>query len=305
MAEQQPKFQIERTRSFRASELDEQEARTVSHIEETGCSVLHIKDGGEDRPQWSYTVGVYDTCGQPEIISIGLAEKTGHILLNTAARALRAGTDLSVGRQREMVGEVECEFRPVDPKWTKHLMGSANWYYGGDEFPVLQAVYPDRENRFPKDPDFNTYFQQPLLQPDAPMTIIEEDFWASADPSSSLFDWKFPDPPILVSSFQKPYTPARKMSRMSPMTWMMELGSFLVTPCRAIRSQSSLASIIRLTKILRWKKWLTCLLVGGLKGQRSANPGFAHNIIQKQPKRKDSSGLAPRQTTSPYAKLSN
>ena len=26
------------------------------------------------------------------------------------------------------------------------------------------------------------------------MTVMEEDFWASADPSSSLFDWKFPDP---------------------------------------------------------------------------------------------------------------
>jgi hypothetical protein len=33
------------------------------------------------------------------------------------------------------------------------------------------------------------------MQPGAPMTPVEEDFWASADPSSSLFDWEFPDPP--------------------------------------------------------------------------------------------------------------
>ncbi len=195
MAEQTPKFQTERTSRFRASGLDEHEARTISHIENSGCSVLHVKDKDADRPHWSYTVGVFDTCGQPEIITVGLTQDTAHTLLNNAARGLRNGTNLREGRHREMVGDVECEFRSVDPKWVKHLMGWAIWYYRDDEFPVLQAVYPDRENRFPEDPDFDTYFRQPLLQPDAPMTVVEKDFWASNDPSSSLFDWKFPDPP--------------------------------------------------------------------------------------------------------------
>ena len=27
------------------------------------------------------------------------------------------------------------------------------------------------------------------------MSRVEQDFWATADPKSSLFDWKFPDPP--------------------------------------------------------------------------------------------------------------
>ena len=76
-----------------------------------------------------------------------------------------------------------------------HLMGWAVWYYGGSEFPVLQAIYPDLNNRFPEDAGFDAAFQQPLLQPGAPMTDVESDFWASADPDSSLFDWKFPDPP--------------------------------------------------------------------------------------------------------------
>ena len=33
------------------------------------------------------------------------------------------------------------------------------------------------------------------MQPNAPMTRAENDFWASADPKSSLFNWKFPDDP--------------------------------------------------------------------------------------------------------------
>jgi hypothetical protein len=77
----------------------------------------------------------------------------------------------------------------------KHLMGWANWYYNDGDIPVLQAVYPDRENRFPEEPEFDPVFQQPRLQPDVPMTQVERDFWASADPNSSLFDWRFPDPP--------------------------------------------------------------------------------------------------------------
>ncbi len=33
-----------------------------------------------------------------------------------------------------MLGNVECEFRPVDPKWIKQLMGWAYWFYEGKEF---------------------------------------------------------------------------------------------------------------------------------------------------------------------------
>lgn len=74
-------------------------------------------------------------------------------------------------------------------------MGWATWYYDGADFPALQLVYPDLKNRFPSDEGFDQYFAQPLMQPGAPMTRVENDFWASTDPESSLFNWKFPDPP--------------------------------------------------------------------------------------------------------------
>ncbi len=194
MTEPTHRFETERTRRFRAEELDEKDQRTISNIETFGCAVVHIKHTTAG-PGWSYTLGVYDTCGGPELITVGLYENTAHFLLNEAAARLRNGVTLAKGRHHGMVGEVGCEFRPVDPKWVQHLMGWATWYYGGVDFPVLQAVYPDRENRFPGEHGFDATFQQPLLQLDAPETIVEKDFWASADPSSSLFNWKFPDPP--------------------------------------------------------------------------------------------------------------
>ncbi len=195
MAEPTNKFETERTRRFRAGSLTESDQRAISNIETFGCSVVQVKSNGTG-PGWSYTLGVHDTCGQPEIITVGLREETALFLLNEAARRLREGSKLSQGRHRDMVGEVGCEFRPVDPKWIRHSMGWAVWYNdGGADFPVLQAVYPDRENRFPEEPGFDEAFQQPLMQPNSPMTHVENDFWASANPDSSLFNWKFSDPP--------------------------------------------------------------------------------------------------------------
>ncbi|MBI2687369.1 MAG: DUF4262 domain-containing protein [Acidobacteria bacterium] len=183
--------------------MSERDERTISNVETFGCEVVQVKRNSAG-PGWSYTLGVHDTCGQPEVITVGLREETAHFSLNEAADRLRNGINLAEGRHRDIVGEVECEFRPVDPKWVRRLMGWAVWYYDGGAFPVLQAVYPDRDNRFPEHPDFDSNFRQPLLQPDAPETAVERDFWASADPDSSLFNWMLPDPPHTLVFLSKP-----------------------------------------------------------------------------------------------------
>ncbi len=187
-------FETARTREFRASALSKEDERTISHIEEFGCSVVSVRRT-EYGLGWSYTIGIFDTAGKPEIITVGLSPDTAHFALNEAAKLLRAGVDLTQGRHRDLIGEVECEFRLVDRKWVKQLMDWAMWYYDGEDFPVLQAVYPDLKNRFPEDEGFDKAFEQPLMQPTAAMTRVEDDFWASTDPKSSLFNWKFPDPP--------------------------------------------------------------------------------------------------------------
>lgn len=187
-------FETARTRKFREHELDAEDERTISDVEEFGCSVVNVA-GTNHGLGWSYTIGIFDTCGKPEIVTVGLPPETACAALNEAAKLMRAGVDLTKGRRSDLIGRVECEFRPVAPKWVAHLMGWAIWYYDGSDFPVLQAVYPDLENHFPEDKDFDKAFDQPLLQSTSPQTRAETDFWASADPESSLFNWKFPDPP--------------------------------------------------------------------------------------------------------------
>lgn len=187
-------FETLRTREFRQSQLSEEDQRTIGHIEEFGCSVVNVERTAYGFG-WAYTIGLFDTCAKPELVTVGLLPETAHAALNQAAKLMRSGVDVTAGRHRDIVGEVECEFRPVDPKWIPQLMGWAIWYYHGINFPVLQIVYPDFENRFPEDTKFDKRFERPSMQPGVPMTRVESDFWASTDPKSSLYAWKFPDPP--------------------------------------------------------------------------------------------------------------
>jgi hypothetical protein len=188
-------YETARTRHFRTTELNEHDERTIRHIEEFGCAVVSVKSSSGREHGWSYTIGVYDTCGKPDLIVAALHHDVAHSCLNDGAKRLRAGVDLSVGRHSDLIGNVDCELRPVDPKWVREFMNWAVWYYGHSNFPVLQVVYPDLNNRFPEEDGFNTQFAQPMMQPSAPWTRMEEDFWSANDPKSSLFDWKFPDPP--------------------------------------------------------------------------------------------------------------
>jgi hypothetical protein len=45
-------------------------------------------------------MGVHDTCGKPEIITVALREETALFLVNEAARRLREGVDLNEGADR-------------------------------------------------------------------------------------------------------------------------------------------------------------------------------------------------------------
>jgi hypothetical protein len=62
------RFETERTRRFRQSGLSERDERTISNVETFGCEVVQVKRNSAG-PGWSYTLGVHDTCGQPEVIT--------------------------------------------------------------------------------------------------------------------------------------------------------------------------------------------------------------------------------------------
>lgn len=195
MSDENKHYETERTRELRLRNLSNYESDLLDKVEKFGCMVLHVQNPDEPRPSFSYTIGLHNTRNVPELITCGLPSTVAQSALNSAAVLLADGVVLTTGRHRDLIGDVEVEFKTVDRKWISHLMNSTIWFNGTPDFPCLQLIYPDLENRFPEESDFNHYFDQPFLQPDISWRQVESDFWASNDPESCLFDWKFTDSP--------------------------------------------------------------------------------------------------------------
>ena len=84
----------------------------------------------------SYTIGLYETVQQPELIVVGMKQDSAHYLLNEAARRMEQGLRLAGGRG-------EKNFLKISHVNSRKLMEYALWFYGEDEFPVFQCVYAD------------------------------------------------------------------------------------------------------------------------------------------------------------------
>jgi hypothetical protein len=186
-----------RTRFLRKGNLEPDEAKLLDDVEKYGCHIIQVREEG-GFPGWSYTIGLSDILGCPELIVIGLKEVVAHSLLNECALRLQQGIHLEHGsRAQELLANVECEFRQVEKRWLRKTMGYAVWFYGRDDFSALQCIYPDLNSHFPWDEAFDVKWRdrQPLLFSHSLSSRVETDFWAANDPDSSLHNWKFKEPP--------------------------------------------------------------------------------------------------------------
>jgi len=187
-----------RIQAHRERDLKPGEKQLLDDVEKYGCHIIHVRED-QHLPGWSYTIGLYETFRQPEIIAVGLKIDTAHYLLNEIADRLKSGLQIEEGlRQNELLANVQCEFRKVEDRPELNcVLGYASWFYGDDSFPVFPCVYPDLEGKFPWEDSFDATWRsgQALLFSGAPITPLEKNSWASNNPESSLYDWKFSDPP--------------------------------------------------------------------------------------------------------------
>ena len=51
-------------------------------------------------------------------------------------------------------------FRKVEPRHYREYLGYARWFYQGDDFPILQCVWPDKAHHYPWHPDTSELFRQ-------------------------------------------------------------------------------------------------------------------------------------------------
>lgn len=129
--------------------LDTQEENFVAKIREFGWFCTHVSAEG-DEPGFSYTTGFWVSLGAPEIIVFGLQAKTAHDIFWDMFTDLKAGKTLPVCcRSGDLLGNHDAYLFPVQKAHYAEYLGWNRWFYGGENFPCVQLVWPDRDNVFP------------------------------------------------------------------------------------------------------------------------------------------------------------
>lgn len=130
---------------------DDSDRRLLADVEKYGCHIIGI-EADEQGPQYAFSVGLYHTYDQPEIIIMGISFRIAAELINLIAEQMGAGKSFQDGDVSDSIAEgFPMAFRNVSPANYPDYVGYALWFYESPNFPLLQCIWPDRDQRFPWD----------------------------------------------------------------------------------------------------------------------------------------------------------
>jgi hypothetical protein len=78
-----------RIQAHRERDLKPGEKQLFDDVENYGCHVIHVRED-QHLPGWSYTIGLYETFRQPEILAVGLKIDTALTCSTKLRNALTA-----------------------------------------------------------------------------------------------------------------------------------------------------------------------------------------------------------------------
>jgi hypothetical protein len=145
--------------------MDAGEKKALENIEEFGCHVLHVM-AEDELPPFSYSVGITKSSGQPEAVVIGLKQPMAHFVINEYNSRVRAGEIFEPGKTYDDFLEgFPVVVESVDRKFYRDYFGWNLWLYKGEDFAVLQIVYPSTDGVWPWDAEASEWFRkwQPVL----------------------------------------------------------------------------------------------------------------------------------------------
>ena len=133
----------------RTESSNEYERKLLANIESYGWQCTSV-GAGDGQPCFSYTIGLFQSFGYPELMIIGLPSDVAHGVLSVAANAAHEGKPLNVDEPIDSLVEgYSCVFVKVPEESYGQYVLSASWYYEGNAFPLYQVVWPSEEGRFP------------------------------------------------------------------------------------------------------------------------------------------------------------
>ena len=157
---------------------DEVERNAIlGNIAEYGCHVALIEQTAY-LPGFVYSIGLYYKFKQPEIICFGLKTSVMHAIINHACELIQSGVQIKINHlYKGFLEGFPIQFISVNKEYYQNYVGYAGWFYDMTfDFPLLQVIWPDKENNFPWEGNFNPQwkFKQPLLDRNIDFKFYEE-----------------------------------------------------------------------------------------------------------------------------------
>jgi hypothetical protein len=145
--------------------VDDKDQKALNDIEEFGCHVINVMEG-EGQPSFTYSIGINQKQVKADLIVVGLKRELAHSIVNNYKDRMLAGESFEVGKfYPDFIGNFDVCFIEVDKSHYKEYLGWGLWLNKGDDFKMLQLIWPTTDGVWPWDSDKSEYYTwaQPIL----------------------------------------------------------------------------------------------------------------------------------------------
>jgi Domain of unknown function (DUF4262) len=133
---------------------EEHRERIAAMIDKHGWYCHHVlatvEDDDPDAPTFSYTTGLRDTFGHPDLLVSDIPSDKAYDVLFTVVGLLRNGARFGDGDESDDVLEgYPVRFAALSDDARLAQMTWTDWFYDREPFEALEVVYPDARGRWP------------------------------------------------------------------------------------------------------------------------------------------------------------
>jgi hypothetical protein len=108
-------------------------------------------------PNFAFTIGLFVNHDHPEVVVADVDREGAGWLLTRISEQVRDGRRFDAVHEFDDVlqNRYKLRFREVSTKLRDEHLGTAKWFYGGTDFPALQAFVPDVNGKYPWEQGFH------------------------------------------------------------------------------------------------------------------------------------------------------
>ena len=135
------------------------DAKALADIEKYGLHVVSVMEDDEHAP-FTYSIGIEQSLGMPELIVIGLKSNVAHSAINECYRQMKEGVAIAPGARVAglLGGGFECLIGEASFEKVSDYMHWARWLYKGQPFRAYQIIWPSTTGLFPWEPGAADWF---------------------------------------------------------------------------------------------------------------------------------------------------